>query len=257
MAVYKRTYKGYSGPLTATWSRFSILPRYSYARLFNSKFLIMFLVVVPTVAFPGELLGPALTAGALFVAALLAMVALVYGSRRHDRFPGSLLRRMETGRWTMAGRAVQQMVAGVRALGSRRSVALLVVYTVLIWGTHALLIWLVMQAFHLDVPFTGAVLTSAVLSLGMAVPSSPGYVGVWDYLFVVTAGLYGVHKTPALAAALAFHAIAFVPVTLIGLVYIARAGLETTMHMVQSGRPDGREAAATGAEGRMRGTGAS
>jgi ABC-2 type transport system permease protein len=45
MAVYKRTYKGYSGALTAEWSRFMILPRYSYARLFQSKFLLMFLAV--------------------------------------------------------------------------------------------------------------------------------------------------------------------------------------------------------------------
>jgi len=42
MAVYKRTYKGYSGALTAAWSRFLILPRYSYSRLFQSKFLILF-----------------------------------------------------------------------------------------------------------------------------------------------------------------------------------------------------------------------
>ena len=42
MAVYKRTYKGYSGELTPTWSRFLILPRYSYARLFRSKFLLLF-----------------------------------------------------------------------------------------------------------------------------------------------------------------------------------------------------------------------
>jgi len=44
MAVYKRTYKSYSGTLTPAWSRFMILPRYSYARLFQSKFLIMFMV---------------------------------------------------------------------------------------------------------------------------------------------------------------------------------------------------------------------
>lgn len=44
MAVYKRTYKSYSGPLTATWSRFLILPRYSWPRLFQSKFLLMYLV---------------------------------------------------------------------------------------------------------------------------------------------------------------------------------------------------------------------
>jgi ABC-2 type transport system permease protein len=45
MAVYKRTYKGYEGRLTEQWSRFMILPRYSYARLFQSKFLLMFLAV--------------------------------------------------------------------------------------------------------------------------------------------------------------------------------------------------------------------
>jgi ABC-2 type transport system permease protein len=44
MAVYKRTYKGYSGGLTPQWSRFMILPLFSYARLFQSKFLLMFLV---------------------------------------------------------------------------------------------------------------------------------------------------------------------------------------------------------------------
>ncbi len=42
MAVYKRTYKGYSGGLTPAWSRFMVLPRYSYARLFKSKFLLLF-----------------------------------------------------------------------------------------------------------------------------------------------------------------------------------------------------------------------
>ncbi len=42
MAVYKRTYKGYAGGFTARWSRFLILPRYSYQRLFQSKFLMLF-----------------------------------------------------------------------------------------------------------------------------------------------------------------------------------------------------------------------
>jgi len=44
MAVYKRTYKAYSGARTPAWSRFLILPRYSFERLFQSKFLILFLM---------------------------------------------------------------------------------------------------------------------------------------------------------------------------------------------------------------------
>jgi len=45
MAVYKRTYKPYSGELTANWTRFTILPRYSLAKIFDSKILIGLLLV--------------------------------------------------------------------------------------------------------------------------------------------------------------------------------------------------------------------
>ncbi len=37
MAVYKRTYKAYSGPLTPAWSRFTVLSRYGLKNLFNSR----------------------------------------------------------------------------------------------------------------------------------------------------------------------------------------------------------------------------
>ena len=45
MAVYKRNYKPYAGELTANWTRFLILPRYSLAKIFDSKLLIGLFVV--------------------------------------------------------------------------------------------------------------------------------------------------------------------------------------------------------------------
>ena len=45
MAVYKRTYHGYAGPLTPEWSRFAIIPRYAYRRLFQSKIMTVFFIV--------------------------------------------------------------------------------------------------------------------------------------------------------------------------------------------------------------------
>jgi ABC-2 type transport system permease protein len=45
MAVYKRTYRGYSGGLTADWSRFLVLFRYSRRNLFKSKFLTAFFIL--------------------------------------------------------------------------------------------------------------------------------------------------------------------------------------------------------------------
>ena len=37
MAVYKRTYKAYNGPLTPAWSRFTVLSRYGLGNLFSSR----------------------------------------------------------------------------------------------------------------------------------------------------------------------------------------------------------------------------
>ena len=45
MAVYKRTYVGYEGPLTPSWSRFLVLPRFTYSRLAQSRFLTIFRIV--------------------------------------------------------------------------------------------------------------------------------------------------------------------------------------------------------------------
>jgi ABC-type transport system involved in multi-copper enzyme maturation permease subunit len=45
MAVYKRTYKAYTGALTPEWSRFLVLSRFSFATLFDSRLFTAFTVV--------------------------------------------------------------------------------------------------------------------------------------------------------------------------------------------------------------------
>lgn len=45
MAVYKRTYKAYTGALTPRWSRFLVLSRFSFANLFDSRLFTAFTVL--------------------------------------------------------------------------------------------------------------------------------------------------------------------------------------------------------------------
>jgi uncharacterized protein (TIRG00374 family) len=195
--------------------------------------IVLLVITATTVAFPKELVGPVMTIGAVFVAVMLGMAVLAYSSTRENHPLTSLIGRLESGRWPFVGNVLRQITTGLQALRSRQAVVLLLVYTLIIWGSNSLLLWLTLRAFHIAVPFTGAILLIAVLNLGMAVPSTPGYVGVFDYLMVLTLALYSVPRTQAVAAALVFHAIAFVPITIIGLVYIVRTGLETTLQMVR------------------------
>jgi ABC-2 type transport system permease protein len=41
MAVYKRGYQRYDGPLTGRWTRFMVLPRYAWGRLYQQRLVIL------------------------------------------------------------------------------------------------------------------------------------------------------------------------------------------------------------------------
>jgi len=42
VAIYERAYRGYAGPVTPTWSRFLVLPRYAFEAVFASKLFTSF-----------------------------------------------------------------------------------------------------------------------------------------------------------------------------------------------------------------------
>ncbi len=56
MAVYEQTYRSYTGPLTAAWSRFLIIPRYAYEVVFKSKLFVGFFALCFAVPFVGLVL---------------------------------------------------------------------------------------------------------------------------------------------------------------------------------------------------------
>jgi len=42
MAVYRKTYRPYEGPLTPAWSRVFIIPRYAFEDMRGRRFLSLF-----------------------------------------------------------------------------------------------------------------------------------------------------------------------------------------------------------------------
>ena len=84
------------------------------------------------------------------------------------------------------------------------------------WATWAVAALLVARALDVELSLTEALFVTAVLNLGSAVPSSPGYVGTYEWLGVASLGLVGVDDEPALAFTLLVHAAWYVPTTLFG-----------------------------------------
>ncbi len=60
MAVYKRGYRRYRGPLTGRWTRFMVLPRYAWRRLYQQRLVVLLTVLA--------LVWPVLCAGFVYLA---------------------------------------------------------------------------------------------------------------------------------------------------------------------------------------------
>jgi glycosyltransferase 2 family protein len=125
----------------------------------------------------------------------------------------------------LAGALVRTFAQGLTCIRSPRQLAMVMIWSVPLWMSIAAGIWLVSLAFHIDVPYTGAFLLMAVLVVGVAVPT-PGAVGGFHEAYRIgVTSFYHAPNDRAVGAAIVLHAISFVPVTLLGILFMAREGL--------------------------------
>jgi hypothetical protein len=101
-----------------------------------------------------------------------------------------------------------------------------VAWTAVVWIVNTLGFWLAFYAFDLDLPFAAALFFNSAIAFAVAAPSAPGFFGVYELAArAVLVNLWGREASKAVGFALGFHIAGFIPVTLIGLYYAWRLGL--------------------------------
>jgi uncharacterized membrane protein YbhN (UPF0104 family) len=104
----------------------------------------------------------------------------------------------------------------------------LVLWSVVIWAVISAYYWLVLLAFDPGQPFVAGLAVASVTALGMTIPASPGYIGVFEFLARETMVLFGMAPESALSYALVAHAIVYLVYTLLGLVSMVQQNLTYT-----------------------------
>ncbi len=92
--------------------------------------------------------------------------------------------------------------------------------TVLAWSAESAAYFFVLRAFGIALPGTAAVMLMAIVNLGIMIPSSPGYIGPFEFFGVGTLLLFGVPKSVSLPAVLVIHTLVWLPITLWGFYYM-------------------------------------
>ena len=89
-------------------------------------------------------------------------------------------------------------------------------------------IYIGFMAVGIAVPVSAGFIVLVLTSIGMTLPSGPGYIGTIQLAFVIGLRLYGVEATEAVAASIYFHFIAYAYSLIVGLYYLGRTGLTLT-----------------------------
>lgn len=191
-------------------------------RLFDAivlvALLLMFLPALPAV--PDWLNAAVRTIGIAGVVGALGIIAASRAShlieRLIDRLP--LPERLRAPIQTM----VERFLFGMRAFQSARRALAFCALTAAIWSVDVVIALLVGRGFHLELTVVQAILLLAALGLSSAAPSTPGYIGIYQFVAVSVLTPFGYTQDQALVFILAFQAVTYAMVLIFGLLGLWR-----------------------------------
>ena len=149
----------------------------------------------------------------LGVAGVLLFSRVYIGRRERDRHERGLVRRL-----------VRDTVERLAEPLGRHHLFVWLAFSLGAWWLWAVAALLVARSLDVELSLADALFVTAVLNLGSAVPSSPGYVGTYEWLGVASLGLLGIDNEPALAFTILLHAAWYAPTTLFGAVALGARG---------------------------------
>jgi uncharacterized protein (TIRG00374 family) len=163
---------------------------------------------------PGWLVGAARSFAALAIIAALGIALLprleAPGKRLIERvaMPSPLRLRVST--------MLEHAASGLRALHDPRRLSKFVGLTTVIWCLDAAGTVIGGLALGLRIPIKAAFLLLASLGLGSALPSTPGYVGIYQFVAVMVLTPFGFSRTDAIAYILIAQVLIYVLIAIWG-----------------------------------------
>ena len=127
--------------------------------------------------------------------------------------------------WTPRLRESAHRLADAFALVQSPTRALqLLSLSVLAWMLEGAMYACVAWALHVGGSPVAPWFAAATGTLATLIPSSPGYVGTFDYFAILGLTAFGAHRVTATAFAMAVHVVLWLPVTIVGAAFMVKPG---------------------------------
>ncbi|GAB1421148.1 lysylphosphatidylglycerol synthase transmembrane domain-containing protein [Anaerolineales bacterium] len=196
-------------------------------RMFDGLVLISFILIALLIGDveSAEINNIVITIGPVFVIGILLLFGLVFRPGLLRKLIHWVARILPDAFAAPIIRMGDDVVSGLEGLRSPWYLLGAILASFLTWGIEALVYWIVMFAFQIDLPYSVALITVGAVNLAGVLPASPGQVGVWEFFVMLVLGAVGITRETALAYAIVVHIIIWSTVTFLGFFFLMRQGL--------------------------------
>lgn len=199
-------------------------------RVFDGLTLIALLGIVSiAISLPGWGQQVELIAAAVFLGATIAVTILLFAPKIVSVPLNRVLRPLPRGVAGAVEDRFTAFVGGLAPLRHGRVLAAATALSVAVWLFEAASYILLSRGVSLELPqsveLSALGLTLVTINLGIMVPSGPGYVGTQEFFGTAALGVVGANPQAALALVVVSHAVQYVLITGLGLLFFAREHL--------------------------------
>lgn len=94
------------------------------------------------------------------------------------------------------------------------------------WLCMASALYFVTLILKIKIDFIYIPFICALLNMGIAIPSSPGYIGIYQFILIYLFSIFGIPKSQGFTASLLFHASWYIPYNIFGFLFLLKEHLK-------------------------------
>jgi len=151
------------------------------------------------------------------VGGLLGLVGIIMAPRLEKQITWVVEKTPVPARFkTAVNSLLSRFLLGMRSLQNPQRLFGFLAFSAVIWTIDAFCCTLVANAFNFTIPFPIAFIILSALGLSSAIPSTPGYLGVYQIVTVAVMTPFGYRPSDALVYIISWQALSYILITLWG-----------------------------------------
>jgi uncharacterized protein (TIRG00374 family) len=118
---------------------------------------------------------------------------------------------------------LDSFISGLEILRNTQHLLTTAALSIIVWLFNASVLFFVAKGMGISqINYMGAIFIMSVIAIGVSVPSSPGFVGVFEYFGILACTILGVSKSVSLSFVLLAHTLQMAMMTIGGMIFLAR-----------------------------------